>query len=242
MRRTPCAVLFIVVALMSLSLAVGTKRVVAQPDIEIMWINHLDLLPGDPSVITSFNAVNSGVGGGLAGLVVESTTIGEEAEGGGNKVVWTGLQVPPGYLVTGVRVCYESTSQDTYISQIRLAQVQDPPDAALVLLDDDTDLIDTGPICVDSAPPFDDTIDPSLGAVLLSLRVYFGDLSDSIVIRGVGLYLEAIYDPKEALEDHSHEYLTGRGVGHNKKVVLTGPVVMPAGPEAVPWRTNKKNK
>jgi hypothetical protein len=24
-----------------------------------MWVNHLSLLPSDPSVITSFNAVNS---------------------------------------------------------------------------------------------------------------------------------------------------------------------------------------
>ncbi len=31
--------------------------------IPTMWIDHLVFLPGDPSVNTSFNAVNSGVGG-----------------------------------------------------------------------------------------------------------------------------------------------------------------------------------
>ena len=29
-----------------------------------MWISHFDLLPGDASVLTSFNAISSGVGGG----------------------------------------------------------------------------------------------------------------------------------------------------------------------------------
>ena len=40
-----------------------------------MWLNHLDLLPGDPSVFTSFNAVQSG------GLVVQSNTTGDIAQG-----------------------------------------------------------------------------------------------------------------------------------------------------------------
>src|SRR5262249_47193814 len=66
-----------------------------------MWINHMDLVPGDPSVLTSFNAVNSGVGGGLSGLIIMSSTTGDTATGGGNKVVEKGLQVPPGYLITG---------------------------------------------------------------------------------------------------------------------------------------------
>ena len=30
----------------------------------VMWVNHLAFLAGDPSVITSFNAISSGVGGG----------------------------------------------------------------------------------------------------------------------------------------------------------------------------------
>ena len=59
----------------------------------IMWINHLDLLPGDPSVLTSFNAVSSG------GLVVQSNTTGEIPQGGGNKVAHTALQVPPNFII-----------------------------------------------------------------------------------------------------------------------------------------------
>ena len=152
----------------------------------IMWVNHFDLLPGDPSVTTSFNAISSGVGGGLTGLVIQSTTTGEEAQGGGNKVVHMGLEVPPNYLIKGVRVCYELSNQRSFISQIRLAQVQTPPQSAIVKLDDGTDQTNPGPVCVDSATA---RVDPSLGAVLLSLRVNFGDTSDKIVVRALGLHL-----------------------------------------------------
>lgn len=197
---------------------------------QLMWIDHLGFLAGDPSVNVSFNAVNSGVGGGLSGLIIESTTTGEEAEGGGNKVVETALSVPPGYLVNGVRVCYETKSSElavpSFISQIRLAQVQDPPATATVLLDDAADLTNAGPICVDSAAPFAGTINPADGAVLLSLRVSFGDIADRIVVRGVALHLAV--DPESLLMTHTHEYLTGRGVGHNNTVAETsGPVEPP---------------
>jgi len=153
---------------------------------QLMWINHFELLPGDDSVKTSFNAVNSGVGGGLTGLVITSTTTGEIAANGGNKVVHMAVEVPPGYNVNGVRVGYELTSASTFISQIRLAQVQDPPQTATVLLDDGTDQTDVGPKDVDSAST---SIDPAAGPLLLSLRVNFGDTSDKIVVRSLGLHL-----------------------------------------------------
>jgi hypothetical protein len=152
----------------------------------IMWINHFDFLPGDPSITTSSNAISSGIGGGLTGLVIESSTTGETATGGGNKVVHRALEVPLGSIVKEVRVCYESTSNATYISQIRLSQVQDPPSSATVLLDDGTDLVNPGPICVNSN---ETSVDPSQGPTLLSLRLNFGNTADKIVVRGVGLIL-----------------------------------------------------
>lgn len=152
----------------------------------IMWIDHLVLLPGDPSVQTSFNAGDSGVGGGLSGLIIRSTTTGDIGQGGGNKVVETGLEVPPGFKVTGVRVCFEYSNNRSFIDQIRLAQLQNPPSTVTVLLDDATRHNEAGPVCVDSKST---SIDPSKGAVRLSLRVNFGDTSDKIVIRGVGLHL-----------------------------------------------------
>jgi hypothetical protein len=154
----------------------------------IMWINHFDFLPGDPSITTSSNAITSGIGGGLTGLVIESNTTGENAIGGGNKVVHRALEVPPGSIIKEVRVCYESTSNATYISQIRLSQVQDPPSSATVLMDDGTDLVNPGPICVNST---ETSVDPSQGPTLLDLRLNFGNTADKIVLRGVGLILAA---------------------------------------------------
>src|SRR4029450_9760728 len=156
---------------------------------KIMWVNHFDLLPGDPSVTTTFNAVNSGVGGGLTGLVIQSTTTGQNAQGGGNKVVHMGLQVPPGYAIRGVRVCYELSNKRSFISQIRLAQIQNPPSSASVLLDDPTDLTNPGPLCVDSAAT---NVNPGTGEVLIHLRVNFGNTADKIVVRALGLHLTPI--------------------------------------------------
>lgn len=162
----------------------------------LMWINHFDFLPGNTDVVTSFNSTSSGVGGGLRALVIQSTTAGETSAGGGNKVVHLALEVPPGWLIRSVRVCYELSDARSFISQIRLAQVQDPPSSALVLLDDGLDLVNPGPVCVDSAAlPAGFEIDPSAGSVLLSLRVNFdaagiiGAGGDRIALRAVGLNL-----------------------------------------------------
>ncbi|MBZ0286124.1 MAG: hypothetical protein K8I30_00815, partial [Anaerolineae bacterium] len=153
---------------------------------EVLWLNHLDLLPGDPSVTTSFNSTSSGVGSGLTGLVIESSTAGEVDSFGGNKVVHMGVEVPPGFDVTGVRVCYELSSAMSYLSQIRLSQVQNPPSSALVMLDDGTDWTATGPVCVDSAATSNI---PGNGPLLISLRVNFSGPYDRIVVRGLGLLI-----------------------------------------------------
>jgi hypothetical protein len=102
-----------------------------------------------------------------------------------------------GEEIIGVRVCYELSDAGSFISQIRLAQVQDPPATAVVLLDDGTDLTDQGPVCVNSEPA---EIDSSAGPLLLSLRLNFGDTSDKIVIRGLGLLLSA--KDEEGLRTH----------------------------------------
>ncbi len=237
-RSKPTIVLglFLILA----GLLVFPQAIMAQGS-PVMWINHLDFLPGDPSVTTSFNAVNSGIGEGLSGLVITSTTTGEIALGGGNKVVEKGVEVPPWYLVTKVRVCYELKDTRSFISQIQLAQLQDPPGAALGVLDDPTDQKAVGPICVDSVPA--DQFNPANGALRLSLRVNFGDITDAIVLRGIGLYL--VPDPNnpmqkeiealwEAFENHTHIYLTGKGVGHNNTEAITSEPVDPSLPPPPP--------
>lgn len=208
-----------------LVVGLGTAPQAAAGAQTTQWIDHLGFLAGDPSVLVSFDAVNSGVGGGLSGLIIESTTTGEIADGGGNKVIETALQVPPGFLVNGVRVCYELSNADSFISQVRLAQVQDPPAVALVLLDDGTDLVGPGPVCLDSLAPASGPIDPVAGALLLSLRVNFGNTLDRIVLRGVALNLERGFNPiadlRKKLKKHKHVYLTGRGTGHNNTEAKT---------------------
>jgi hypothetical protein len=152
----------------------------------VMWLNHLDLLAGDSSVKTSFTALSS-MTGGLSGLNIQSTTLGDTGIPAGNKVVEMGVPTIPGYTIIGVRVCYELSDPRSFITQIRLAQLQNPPSSAMVLLDDGTDFVNKGPVCVTSAPT---SIDPQKGAVRLSLRLNFGNTADVIVVRGIGLLLK----------------------------------------------------
>ena len=122
----------------------------------LLWLDHFGLLPGSPELTTSYRSTSScpGFSSCLTGLVVESSTPGDRFLDGGNKVVHMAAGVPPGWDVTGVRLCYELSSSTSFVTQVRLAQVQDPPATAVVLLDDGTDLTATGPVCVNSAPPF----------------------------------------------------------------------------------------
>lgn len=160
----------------------------AQP---VLWLNHLDFLEGDSTVDVDFQAVDCL--GGLSGLAITSTTTGENGPSGENKVIEKGVPVPPDFKVNGVRVCYENSSDTSFISQIRLCQLGSPPGFCIVRLDDGTDLTDMGPVCVDSSTPFGGAIDPNPddadleGALRLSLRVNFGNVNDTICLRGVGL-------------------------------------------------------
>lgn len=158
----------------------------------VLWLDHFGLLPGAPELTTSFNSTSScpGFSSCLTGLVIESSTPGDRFLDGGNKVVHMAAGVPPGWDVTGVRVCYELSSSASFITQVRLAQVQNPPASALVLLDDGADLTATGPVCVNSAPPFGGRINPEPGSLLVSLRLNYGDTADRIVVRGLGLLLQ----------------------------------------------------
>jgi len=156
----------------------------------LQWVNHFDLLSGDPSVTkTSSLSTNSGVGGGLTALVISSSTTGDVDSFSGNKVVQMALELQPKTRIVGVRLCYELSDpgpSGSYIEQIRLAQIQNPPSSALVLLDDATVQDAAGPTCVNSAlasPP----IQAKNGSVLLSLRVNFSNTSDLIAVRAVGL-------------------------------------------------------
>lgn len=171
---------FIVLALFALlSCLVVPSQVLADEHETVQWINHLEFVPGVSYVATSYTPINGG-------LKVTATETGE------NFIV-QGVQVAPGVLVSGIRVCYELTDDDINDDQslindivITQLQAQDPPASRTVVLNDTTALSEVGPICVNSLPSFDD-IDPSQGALNLSLGMWFPNLNDSITVLGVGL-------------------------------------------------------
>lgn len=170
--------------------ALTIQNAMAQP---VYWLNHLDFLPGDETVQVDYQSVQCPGTFGLAGLAITSTTLGDQGPSNENKVIEKGVPIPPDFLVNGVRVCYVTTSSSSFITQVRLCQLGSPPGFCVVQLDDGTDLIDPGPVCVDSATPFSGAIDPNPedpgleGALRLSLRVNFGDLGDTICLQGIGL-------------------------------------------------------
>ena len=99
------------------------------------------------------------------------------------------LELPKETKIKGIRVCYENSSDHSFISQVRLAQVQNPPSKAVVRLDDPTHLNASGPVCEDSALATP-AVKSKKGPVLLSLRIDTGDIHDKIVIRGLGLIVK----------------------------------------------------
>jgi hypothetical protein len=142
----------------------------------IMWINFLEFLPNDSHIFTSFS--NQGVGG-LDGLSIGSNVVLQSVWG-----VTTALQVPPGYIINGVRICYQLSNTRSHIKGIRLGMLDDPPDS-LIASDYLADLKDVGPKCVD----IDGQANPNLNSIRLSFLLKFDNISDRILIRGVGLNL-----------------------------------------------------
>lgn len=159
----------------------------------LMWVNHFGLVSGNPDELkTTANSTNSGVGGGLTGLVLQAGAtgpFGDVFSDNGNKVVHAALDLPKDSKITGVRVCYENSASTSYITQVRLAQVQDPPSSALVMLDDPTDLNAAGPVCVDTSTA-SKAIRSKNGTILLSLRANIANAIDKIVIRALGVYVK----------------------------------------------------
>lgn len=98
-------------------------------EMRVQWVNHFDLLSGDPSVTTTSSlSTNSGVGGGLTALVISSKTTGDTDSFGGNKVVQMALEFQQKTRIVGVRLCYELSDpgpSGSFVDQIRLAQIQD---------------------------------------------------------------------------------------------------------------------
>lgn len=152
------------------------------PEANLLWINHLGLM-ADPADLLSVSQASAPLGG-PSGLFIQS------AAGAVDKGLEVGLQVPPGYRITKVNVCYQLSSPATSsISHINLSQLTTAATAANVL----TDIVPkTSPsaTCVDSAAALT-PVDPINGPVRLNIGVTLG-AGNQIVIRAIGLHLEPL--------------------------------------------------
>jgi hypothetical protein len=148
---------------------------------ELMWINHLRLAPAGNGLMAAYDAV----GTGLSGLVVSPRTASPLLRGQGY-LLETALEVPPGFFLRGVRIGLEASSPDCYLNLIRLAQVNDPPDVAILLGEDDRAHRAAGPVSVESEGV---SVDPRRGPVLLTLGFGFEDPAGWVVVRGLGMRL-----------------------------------------------------
>ncbi len=174
--------LFRTVLVTILLIAFTGNTVSAQDGQTTMWINHLDLRTADATLQMS---VSSGAQFVSDSLIIGSTSVGDK------KWVVKALEVPPGYNVTGVLFCYQLSTPKSFISQIRLGQLQDPPVNWLVLHDDATGWTSAKPVCEKSAIGSGPSIDSWKRTVTLSLRLNFNNTNDKIAIIALGLLLKS---------------------------------------------------
>ena len=100
----------------------------------VMWINHLDFLPGDPSVVTSFNAYTvPPTIEPASGLVITSTTPGVCRRGNeGRRKRSSGATLVSRYRSAAL---LRTDKFRSYISDITLMQLRTPGAVTPELLD-----------------------------------------------------------------------------------------------------------
>jgi hypothetical protein len=162
----------------SLTAHVEALETVAPP--ELLWINHLDFFVDAASGLSASFVANPL--GGWSGLVIRA------ARAVADQIIVAGLQVPPRYNVTKVRICYELSSAASFITHIKITQLTSPS-SGIEVLTDLNDKTNVTAICADSAPAAE-PISPSNGPLRLNLGATFANPADLIVIRAVGLHLE----------------------------------------------------
>ena len=164
----------------ALNVKVANFEAVA-PKARLLWISHLDARPREAHGLTTSNGTPIGA---TSGFVIRPTTAGVD------RVLEQGLQVPPGFAIKRIAICYQVSNLASFISHIKLTQLTGP-DSYSEVLNDPGDKTSTSATCVDStdAPAL---IDPNQGPVRLNLGVTFTSMTDLIMIRAIGLYLEPI--------------------------------------------------
>lgn len=140
---------------------------------EILWLSPTDFVTGDDSLRINYPSVTH------PAVEIKATAPGDL------KWVSLGLKIPPFHEINAIHVCYQLSNSRSFISQVRLAEMR-TPDQALVRHDDGTDLLSTAPACYRSQ--LVTSYRPG-GAVLLELRLNFGNVADTITLGAIGVEL-----------------------------------------------------
>lgn len=153
----------------------------AAPQASLLWISHLDARPREAHGLVTSDGTPIGA---TSGLVIRPTTTGVD------RVLEQGLQVPPGFAIKKVALCYQVSNPASYITHIKLTRLTGADSFSEVLNDPD-DKTSTSATCIDSTEA-SAPVDPSQGPVRLNLGVTFTNATHLIMIRAIGLYLEPL--------------------------------------------------
>lgn len=154
---------------------------VAAPKPHLLWISHLDAHPREAHGLATSNGTPIGA---TSGFVIRPTALGVD------RVLEQGLQVPAGFAIKKVALCYQVSNPASYITHIKLTQLT-TPDTFAEVFNDPGDKMSASAACVDSMDA-STLVDPAQGPVRLNLGVTFTNLAHLIMIRAIGLYLEPI--------------------------------------------------
>ncbi|HVP97695.1 MAG TPA: hypothetical protein VMS87_00285, partial [Roseiarcus sp.] len=141
---------------------------------QTIWLSPTNFVSGDPTLRISYPFVSH------PSTIVSCTSPGDL------KWVSMGLRLPPDVQIEAVVVYYEVSNAQSFIAQVRLAEMT-KPDHATVIHDDPAHLTSTAPTSHTSPVP---GLVPS-GAVTLELRLNFQNTSDQILLGAVGINIES---------------------------------------------------
>src|SRR6476659_9996142 len=99
-----------------------------------IWLSPTDFVTGDSTLQISYPSVTH------PNTTVTCNSLGDL------KWISMSLRLPENVSIEEVTVCYQLSSTNSFISQIRLTEMK-TPDQAIVIHDDATDLQSITPIC-----------------------------------------------------------------------------------------------
>jgi hypothetical protein len=141
--------------------------------VQTIWLSPTAYVTGDPSLRISYPFVS------------HPSTVVTCISPGDLKWVSMGLPLPPNVQIKEVIICHQLSNSQSFISQVRLAEMT-TPNQAVVRHDDPTDLKSTSPTSYSSKVA---NFTPS-AAVTLELRLNFHNTTDRIMLGAVGVTID----------------------------------------------------